>query len=70
MFKTNEGTVDRALRVIVGIVLLALWFMGTVAGTWGWVALAVGVIALVTGAVGTCPLYSVLGLSTCPVKKA
>ncbi|MBK8457315.1 MAG: DUF2892 domain-containing protein [Phyllobacteriaceae bacterium] len=69
MFKTNEGTVDRALRVIVGIALLAAYFLYPL-GTWGWVAALVGVIALVTGAVGTCPVYSLLGISTCPVKKA
>lgn len=64
MFKVNEGTADRALRVVIGIVLLALWFMGSVAGVWGWAALIVGIVALVTGAVGVCPLYSVLGMST------
>ncbi len=70
MFKINEGTADRVIRVVVGIVLLALYFMGTVTGTLGWVALVVGIIALATGAVGFCPLYAVLGLSTCPVKNA
>jgi hypothetical protein len=70
MFKINEGSADRVIRVVLGIVLLALYFMGTVTGTLGWVALVVGIIALATGAVGFCPLYAVLGLSTCPVKKA
>lgn len=70
MFKTNEGTADRAIRVIVGVVLLALYFMGTAVGVWGWLALAAGAIMLLTGAVGVCPIYSVLGVSTCPVKKA
>lgn len=70
MLKTNEGTVDRGLRVIVGIVLLALYIMGTVTGALAWGALIVGIIALVTGLVGTCPLYMLLGVSTCPAKKA
>jgi hypothetical protein len=70
MFKINEGSADRVIRVVLGIVLLALYFMGTVTGTLGWVALVVGIIALATGVVGFCPLYAVLGLSTCPVKKA
>lgn len=69
MFKVNEGTVDRALRVIVGVVLLALWYMGSLGGL-GWLGGLVGVIALVTGAVGVCPIYSLLGISTCPVKSA
>ncbi|MGO8740520.1 YgaP family membrane protein [Rhodoblastus sp.] len=62
--KVNEGTVDRALRVIVGLVLIGLAFTGKV-GVWGWI----GVVPLVTGAVGMCPLYSILGLSTCPTPK-
>jgi Protein of unknown function (DUF2892) len=62
--KTNEGTLDRALRIIAGIVLLALTYTGTI-GMWGWI----GVVPLVTGALGWCPLYTVLGFNTCPMKK-
>ena len=58
----NEGTLDRALRVIAGLALIALTLTGTI-GVWGWI----GVVPLVTGAVGMCPLYSVLGIRTCPV---
>ena len=64
MFKTNVGTVDRIARVILGLMLLALTLTGTI-GVWGWI----GVIPLLTAALGTCPLYSVLGLSTCPMKR-
>jgi hypothetical protein len=59
--KTNEGSTDRALRVTVGLVLIILAATGMV-GAWGYI----GVIPLVTGAVGLCPLYSLLGMSTCP----
>ncbi len=62
--KVNEGTLDRALRVIVGALLLGLTMTGKI-GMWGWI----GVVPLVTGGVGLCPLYSVLGLSTCPTRK-
>lgn len=62
--KTNEGNLDRALRVIAGLALIGLAATGTV-GLWGYV----GVVPLLTGAVGYCPLYSLLGLSTCPVKQ-
>lgn len=65
MFKTNVGTIDRLARVILGLVLLALTLTGTI-GVWGWI----GVVPLLTAALGSCPLYSVLGLSTCPMKKA
>lgn len=62
--KTNEGTVDRALRVIAGLVLIGLAATGTV-GVWGWI----GVVPLATGAMGWCPLYTVLGINTCPMKR-
>ncbi|CAM3668709.1 DUF2892 domain-containing protein [Roseateles saccharophilus] len=58
--KVNEGTLDRGLRVVVGLTLVALAATGTV-GVWGWI----GVVPLLTGAVGLCPLYSVLGINTC-----
>jgi len=68
MFKTNVGGIDRALRIIAGIVLLALFFMYPDA-SWRYWAL-IGIIPLATGLMGSCPLYSIVGLSTCPAKKA
>lgn len=62
--KTNEGTIDRALRVIAGLVLIGLAATGTV-GVWGWI----GIVPLATGALGWCPLYTVLGINTCPLKQ-
>jgi len=59
----NEGTIDRALRIIAGLVLLALVFVGPQTA-WGWI----GLVPLATGLLGYCPLYSVLGLNTCPMK--
>lgn len=67
MFKTNEGTVDRALRIIVGVALLAAFFLYPDAAWRNWAL--IGVVPLATGLMGTCPLYSMLGMSTCPVKK-
>ena len=61
--KTNEGTIDRALRVIAGLVLIALAATGTV-GVWGWI----GVVPLATGLIGWCPAYTLLGINTCPMK--
>ncbi|MFZ2301131.1 MAG: DUF2892 domain-containing protein [Gallionella sp.] len=63
--KTNEGTIDRALRVIVGLILIGLAATGTV-GMWGWI----GIMPLLTGAIGFCPAYSIFGISTCPMKKS
>lgn len=63
MFTTNEGWLDRVLRICAGVALIALTLGGTI-GSWGWI----GVVPLVTGLVGTCPLYTVLGIRTCPLK--
>ena len=63
--KTNEGTIDRALRVAVGILLLALTLTQTI-GMWGWI----GVVPLLTGAIGWCPLYTVFGINTCSMKNS
>ncbi|MBX3599178.1 MAG: DUF2892 domain-containing protein [Rubrivivax sp.] len=65
MFKTNVGGIDRVLRIVVGLALIGLT-LGGVIGAWGWI----GVVPLATGALSTCPLYSILGMSTCPTKKA
>ena len=65
MFKTNGGTVDRIARVLIGLALLALTVTGTI-GVWGWI----GVVPLATAALGTCPLYTLIGVSTCPMNKA
>ena len=63
MFKPNEGGVDRIVRVVLGIALLALGLFWAQA-PWNWVLDIVGVIALVTGVIGFCPLYALLGFHT------
>lgn len=68
MFKINEGTVDRALRVIVGLALLVWFFMDQGTGFWHWAKL-IGIVPVATGLIGWCPIYSMLGLSTCPMKR-
>ena len=67
MFKTNEGTLDRALRIILGLALIAGFFLNG-GGTWSWLYL-IGIVPLATGLLGSCPVYSILGISTCPMKK-
>jgi hypothetical protein len=59
MTTLNVGNIDRALRLIVGIVLLLLTETGKI-GAWGYV----GLIPLLTGAIGLCPLYRLLGIRT------
>jgi hypothetical protein len=61
MVKANEGTLDRVLRVLVGLTLLVLVAMEKI-GLWG----LVGLVPLLTGLLGFCPAYSMLGIRTCP----
>ncbi|SHG70924.1 YgaP family membrane protein [Pollutimonas bauzanensis] len=61
--KFNVGGIDRLLRILAGIVLIALAATHTV-GWWGWL----GAIPLLTGLAGFCPLYAILGTGTCPLK--
>ena len=62
--KFNVGSIDRVLRIVVGLVLVGLAATGTV-GVWGWI----GVVPLATGLFGFCPAYKLLGINTCPMKK-
>lgn len=62
--KVNEGVIDRSLRVVAGLVLIGLAATGTV-GLWGYI----GVVPLLTGAIGLCPLYSLLGINSCPTPR-
>ncbi|WP_258084190.1 YgaP family membrane protein [Thermococcus thermotolerans] len=59
----NEGTLDRLLRIVIGIVLLSIWAGMNV--PYETVLLIVGLIALVTGLTGFCAIYKLLGISTC-----
>ncbi|MDR3684254.1 MAG: DUF2892 domain-containing protein [Geothrix sp.] len=63
LLPTNEHPAERVLRVIVGLGVLSLAFVGPKTA-WGYL----GLVPLATGLMGTCPLYTLLGLSTCPVK--
>jgi hypothetical protein len=57
----NEGSLDRILRIVVGLVLIALVFVGPQT-QWGWI----GVVPLLTGIIGFCPAYAIFGIRTCP----
>lgn len=66
MFTSNVGSVDRFIRVVLGIGLLALFFL-IPESPWRWAGL-VGIVPLLTAALGWCPLYALLGMSTCPAR--
>ncbi len=61
----NVGTIDRVLRIVVGLALISIVFIGPQT-PWGWI----GVVPLGTALLGYCPLYSLLGIKTCPAQKA
>lgn len=63
LLKVNEHPIERVARVVLGVALVGMAAMGTI-GAWGYI----GVVPILTGALGTCPLYTLLGISTCPVK--
>lgn len=60
--KANVGGIDRVLRIVVGLALIG-WAL-TGGPIWAWI----GVVPLATGAISFCPLYPLLGMSTCPIK--
>jgi Protein of unknown function (DUF2892) len=68
---TNVGTIDRALRFIAGLILIALSFLPAGApafaglGVWHWVLAAVGIVMLGTAVLRFCPAYSLFGMNTC-----
>jgi hypothetical protein len=64
LLPNNEHMIERALRVVLGLGLLAIAFVGPKT-PWGYL----GVVPLLTGLLGSCPLYTLFGISTCPVKK-
>lgn len=59
--KTNEGSLDRAIRLIIGLIILSLWFV--LQGNAKYFAI-IGLIPLITGILGWCPLYSIFGINT------
>lgn len=62
--KTNEGTLDRSLRIVAGLAFIGMAATGVV-GAWGYI----GVVPLLTGAIGFCPLYTMLGINTCSTQR-
>ena len=62
MLSKNVGSIDRVLRIVVGLGLISLVFVGPQT-PWGWI----GVVPLLTAAISFCPLYTLIGIRTCPI---
>ncbi|MCB1482303.1 MAG: DUF2892 domain-containing protein [Rhodobiaceae bacterium] len=67
--QNNVGSVDRVVRIVAGLALLAFALFGPADVSWKWVGY-IGIVPLLTALVGWCPAYTLLGISTCPAKKA
>ena len=61
--KANVGGIDKILRIVAGLALIT--WAATIGPVWAWI----GIVPLATGLIGFCPIYPLLGLSTCPMKK-
>lgn len=64
MFRNNVGGADRIVRAIIGVALIAAFFLYPDLANWKWVALFVGLILLFTSVMSTCMIYTVLGMTT------
>ncbi len=67
--KKNMGNADRLVRILLAVVFAVLYFTKTVEGTFGIVLLVLGAVFLLTSLISFCPLYTLIGINTCPVKK-
>ena len=66
--KANVGTIDRTIRGIAGLALIAAGFLAGIAAPWNYVAMGVGAVFVLTALISFCPLYPLLGINTCGSK--
>lgn len=67
--KKNMGNTDRLIRIVLAAVFAILYFTNTVTGTFGIILFVLGGVFLLTSFISFCPLYTLIGLNTCPTKK-
>ncbi len=66
--KANVGGIDRIARLLAGVALIAVGAMGMLAAPWSYVVMGAGAVFVLTSAISFCPLYTILGINSCPVK--
>ncbi len=66
--KANVGGIDRIVRLVAGLALIAVGALGLFASPWNIVAMGAGAVFVLTSVVSFCPLYTILGINSCPVK--
>jgi hypothetical protein len=67
--KKNMGTLDKGIRIIIAIAIALLYYFNVISGTLAYVLMAVAIIFLLTSFISFCPLYTLLGINTCKLKK-
>lgn len=67
--KANMGSMDRIIRIVLAVILAALYFTGVISGTLGIVLVVVAAVFALTSLISFCPLYPILGINTCSTKK-
>lgn len=67
--KKNMGSADKLVRVVIAAVVGILYYLGKIEGTLAYVLMAIAIILLVTSLINFCPLYRILGINTCKIKK-
>ena len=67
--KKNVGSADKIIRLVIAAIFVALYFTNTITSTLGIILLVLAGVFSLTSAIGFCPLYSIVGISTCPVKR-
>lgn len=67
--KKNLGSLDKKVRILIAIVVAALYYFNVIGGTLAYILIAVAIILLVTSFINFCPLYTILGVNTCKIKK-
>ncbi len=67
--KTNMGNSDRIIRIAIAVLVAVLYWQGIIKGTLAYILLALAIIFVLTSLVSFCPLYTLLGINTCKVKK-
>ena len=63
--KANMGSMDKTVRIVIAVIIAALYFTGTISGTLGMVLLALAAVFLLTSFISFCPLYAPFGITTC-----
>jgi Protein of unknown function (DUF2892). len=67
-YEKNVGNADKSIRVLIAVIIAALYYFNVISGTLAYVLMAAAIILLITSLINFCPLYKLLGINTCKIK--